>query len=132
MDRKFVTRPDPAITFWKGDQFELTEGVTLIRCGGHFPGSTVLHWAHGAEGKGVLLTGDTLQLRADNGLSFMHSYPNLIPLDATKVGRIAASLDCWPFETVYGGWRDKVIRAGAKQVMAASVQQYINAVTGSH
>ena len=85
MDRKFVTRLDPVVTFWEGDRMELTEGVTLIRCGGHFPGSSVLHWAQGAEGQGVLLTGDTLQVRPDKGLTFMHSYPNLIPLDPVTV-----------------------------------------------
>jgi glyoxylase-like metal-dependent hydrolase (beta-lactamase superfamily II) len=122
---------DPVVNFWEGDQLELTEGVTLIRCGGHFPGSTVLHWAQGAEGKGVLLTGDTLQVRPDKGLTFMHSYPNLIPLDAATVRRIADTLEPWPFETIYGGWWERVILNKAKQMMAASVEQYVNAVTGS-
>jgi hypothetical protein len=115
MDRKFVTRLDPVVTFWEGDQQELTEGTTLIRCGG----------------KGVLLTGDTLQVRPDKGLTFMHSYPNLIPLSAATVEQIAASLAEWPFETIYGGWWERVIASNAKQVMANSVEQYINAVTGS-
>jgi len=132
MDRKFVTRLDPVVNFWEGDRLELTEGVTLIRCGGHFPGSTVLHWAQGAEGQGALLTGDTLQVRPDKGLTFMHSYPNLIPLDAITVRRIADTLEPWPFEALYGGWWERVIPAGAKQVMAASVEQYVDAVTGSY
>jgi hypothetical protein len=131
MDRKFVTRLDPVINFWEGDLLELTEGINLIRCGGHFPGSTVLHWAQGADGKGVLLTGDTLQVRPDKGLTFMHSYPNLIPLDANSVRGIADALAAWPFETLYGGWWERVIPIGAKQVMADSVEQYISAVTGS-
>jgi hypothetical protein len=131
MDRKFVTRLDPVITFWEGDQLELTDGATLIRCGGHFPGSSVLHWAQGADGQGVLLTGDTLQVRPDKGLTFMHSYPNLIPLDAGTVRRIADTLAPWPYETLYGGWWERVIPTRAKQVMAASVEQYVTAVTGS-
>jgi len=48
--------------------------------------------------------GDMLQVRTDRGLTFMHSYPNLIPLDAVTVRRIADSLAEWPFETIYGGW----------------------------
>ena len=131
MDRKFVTRLDPVVNFWEGDTLELTEGITLIRCGGHFPGSSVLHWAQGADGQGVLLTGDTVQVRPDKGLTFMHSYPNLIPLDPITVRQIADSLAPWPFETIYGGWWERVIPTGAKQTMAASVEQYINAVTGS-
>ncbi|HEY2133682.1 MAG TPA: MBL fold metallo-hydrolase [Acetobacteraceae bacterium] len=131
MDRKYVTRLDPMVTFWEGDRLSLTEGITLVRCGGHFPGSAVLHWAQGAGGRGALLTGDTLQVRPDKGLTFMHSYPNLIPLDAAAVRRIAEALQPWPFETIYGGWWERVIAARAKQVMAASVEQYVNAVTGS-
>lgn len=131
LDRSFVTRPDPVLNYWDAETLDLAEGVTLIRTGGHFPGSAVLHWSHGAEGKGALLTGDTLQVRPDKGLTFMHSYPNLIPLDARTVRRIAEILAPWPYETIYGGWWERVIPAGAKQVMARSVEQYINAVTGS-
>ena len=131
MDREYVTRLDPVVDFWEGDRLELTEDVNLIRCGGHFPGSSVLHWANGANGQGVLMTGDTLQVRPDKGLTFMHSYPNLIPLDAMAVQQIAQTLAPWPFETIYGGWWERVIRANAKQVMANSVKQYVAAVTGT-
>jgi glyoxylase-like metal-dependent hydrolase (beta-lactamase superfamily II) len=131
MDRKFVTRLDPVVTFWEGDRLELTDGINVIRCGGHFPGSSVLHWAQGADGQGVLLTGDTLQVRPDKGLTFMHSYPNLIPLDAMAVRQIAEQLAEFPFERIYGGWWERVVPSGAKQVMADSVAQYIQAVTGS-
>jgi glyoxylase-like metal-dependent hydrolase (beta-lactamase superfamily II) len=131
MDRRYATRPDPVLTYWEGDRLELAEGINLIRCGGHFPGSSVLHWAQAAGGRGALLTGDTVQVRPDKGLTYMHSYPNLIPLDAATVRRIAATLDSWPFETLYGGWWERVIPAGAKMVMASSVEQYVKAVTGS-
>jgi glyoxylase-like metal-dependent hydrolase (beta-lactamase superfamily II) len=130
MDRRFVTRMDPVISFWEGDRMELAAGITVVRCGGHFPGSSVLHWAQGAEGRGVLLTGDTLQVRPDKGLTFMHSYPNLIPLDPATVRQIAEAVAEWPFETLYGGWWDRVIPTEAKRVMGDSVAQYIAAVTG--
>ena len=54
-DRAWVMRPDPAIHFWEGEILQLQQGITLIHCGGHFPGSTVLHWDAGAEGRGALL-----------------------------------------------------------------------------
>ena len=38
---------------------DVLPGVTLIQCGGHFPGSAVLHWADGADGRGALLTPGT-------------------------------------------------------------------------
>lgn len=78
----------PAIRFWEGGA---DRRCHLIRRGGHFPGSSVLHWAQGAEGQGVLLTGNTSRVRADKGLTFRHSYPNLIPLDPVAVPRIADS-----------------------------------------
>lgn len=40
-----------------GDEKELFGGTRLLRLGGHFPGSAVLHWSNGAAGKGVLCTG---------------------------------------------------------------------------
>lgn len=129
-DRKYVPRHDAVIQFWVEDQVLLAEGLTMIRCGGHFPGSSVLHWAAGAGGAGVLLTGDTLQVRPDKKLTFMHSYPNLIPLDAGSVQRIADRLEPWPFDTIYGGWWERAIPANAKSVMTDSVAQYLNAVGG--
>lgn len=131
MDRHYVTRPDPVITFWEEDVLDLTEGVALVRCGGHFPGSAVLHWAGGAEGRGVLLTGDTLQVRPDKGLTFMHSYPNMLPLDAGSVRGIASALAEFPFDCIYGGWWERVIPANAKYVMASSVERYVAAISGS-
>ena len=61
----------------------------------------------------------------------MHSYPNLIPLDAVTVRQIADALLQWPYEIIYGGWWERVIPSGAKQVMANSVDQYVAAVTGT-
>lgn len=129
-DRKYVPRMDAVIQFWTEDEVLLAEGLTMIRCGGHFPGSAILHWASGAGGAGALLTGDTLQVRPDGRLTFMHSYPNMIPLDGGTVRRIADRLDPWPFEAIYGGWWDRVVAANAKAVMTHSVAQYLNAVNG--
>lgn len=66
-----------------------SEGLTLIRCGGHFMGAQVLHWAAGVEGKGALLTGDIIQVVADcRWVSLYYRTPNLIPLSAAKVQHI--------------------------------------------
>lgn len=129
-DRKYVPRQDAVIRYWVEDQVPLADGVTLIRCGGHFPGSAVLHWAAGASGAGALLTGDTLLVRPDKKATFMHSYPNLIPLDPGSVRRIADRLDPWPFEAIYGGWWERVIPSNAKRALAESVAQYLNAIGG--
>jgi hypothetical protein len=93
-DRQWVMRPDPAIVFWEGETHPLGAGLTLIRCGGHFPGGAVLHWTAGADGCGVLLSGDILQVVADRRhVSFMYSYPNLIPLPAEEVRGIVAAVE---------------------------------------
>src|SRR5690606_40892821 len=58
----YVMRPDPAIHYFEGETLDLGQGITLVRCGGHYPGSTVLHWAGGAGGEGVLNTADTIMV----------------------------------------------------------------------
>ena len=86
--------PRPAVELWEGETKELGDGLTLIRCGGHFAGGTVLHWAAGADGRGALLSGDIVQVIPDRAhVGFMYSYPNLIPLPAAAVARIAAALE---------------------------------------
>jgi hypothetical protein len=84
-DREWVMRKSPRIRFWEGTTLSLWDGLTLINCGGHFEGGAVLHWPDGANGKGALLTGDIIQVVQDRRyVSFMRSYPNLIPLGAGR------------------------------------------------
>lgn len=128
-DRDWVMRPDQAIVFWHGDQREIAPGLTLIRCGGHFSGSAVLHWAGGADGRGVLLTGDTIQVAMDRRhLSFMRSYPNYLPLAAPAVRRIAERVMPFGFERIYGGWFDRAVRHDAKAALKRSAERYLQAL----
>lgn len=128
-DRQWVMRPDAAVTFWEDETRELAPGITLIRCGGHYAGGTVLHWAQGAGGNGALLSGDIATVTPDKKVSFMRSYPNLVPLDASSVQHIADVLEPWPFDPIYGAWWDRVIATGGKQALAYSARRYIDAVT---
>jgi hypothetical protein len=130
-DRAWVMRPDAAIKFWGGETLHLLPDVTLIRCGGHFPGAAVLHWAKGADGRGVVCSADTLTVAVDRKfLSFMRSYPNLIPLSAAQVRAIGAAMAPFAYDTIYGHYFDRVIRGGAKQAMQVSVDRYIAAIGG--
>jgi len=130
-DQQWVQRSDPAIQFWDAERKELSEGLTLIRCGGHFAGSTVLHWAQGMDGKGALLSGDTLQVVSDRRyVSFMYSYPNLIPLPAQTIRQISAAVEPYDFERVYGGWWDRNVYADAKNAVARSADRYLDAFGG--
>jgi hypothetical protein len=128
-DRQWVMRPDPTITFWDGETRTLADGVTLLRCGGHFAGGTVLHWAQGAAGAGALLSGDIVQVGPDRNVSFMRSYPDLVPLDPGSVQHIADVLAPYPFEPIYGAWWERIIATGGKPALAYSVRRYIAAVT---
>jgi len=125
-DREWVMRPDPVVQFWDGDTRPIGPGLTLARLGGHFEGGTVLHWAGWQEGRGVLLSGDILQVVPSGHVSFMWSYPNLIPLSAAKVRRMAALLEPFQFDAVYGSFSGRgQIDTSAKQAVAASVARYV-------
>jgi glyoxylase-like metal-dependent hydrolase (beta-lactamase superfamily II) len=122
--------PHTAIVFWQGETHSLAPGLTLIRCGGHFPGGTVLHWAEGAGGKGVLLTGDVIQVGQDRKtVSFMYSYPNYIPVNAQAVRRIVDAVEPYAFEQIYGAWFGQNILHDAKRVLRSSAERYIAAIT---
>lgn len=130
-NRQWVMRPDPAIHFWEGETYSPLDGLTLIRCGGHFDGSTALHWAQGAEGRGVLLTGDTIYIASDRRyVSFMYSYPNLIPLPPRKVQAIVNAVEPYTFDRIYDGWPGKVIMTGAKEAVRRSAERYIRQIQG--
>jgi glyoxylase-like metal-dependent hydrolase (beta-lactamase superfamily II) len=128
-DRRWVMRPDPAIVFWDGEARRLGEGLMLLRCGGHFEGGTVLHWAAGAGGRGALLSGDILQVCADRRhVSFMYSYPNYIPLPAAAVERAVRAVEPYSYDRIYGAWWDKVIADGARAAVARSAARYLRAI----
>jgi hypothetical protein len=128
-DRRWVMYPDPALVFWEGETLPLAEGLTLIRCGGHFDGGTVLHWAAGAEGKGALLSGDILQVCADRRhVSFMYSYPNYIPLSGPVVRRVVQAVEPFAYDRIYGAWWDRVIDRDGRAAAARSAERYLRAI----
>jgi hypothetical protein len=130
-DERWIMRPDPAIELWDGDVKELGGGLTLVRAGGHFAGGTMLHWAGGEHGQGVLLSGDIVQVIPDRShVGFMYSYPNLIPLPAESVRRIAGSLEPYPFDAIYGAWWGRIVKRDAKGVVNRSAERYVRALAG--
>jgi hypothetical protein len=128
-DRQRVMRPDPAIVFWDGEKRTLADGLTLIRCGGHFDGGTVLHWAGGAKGRGALLTGDIIQVVPDRKhVSFMYSFPNYIPLPASAIEQIVRAVEPLEYDRVYGAFWDMVIERDGKAVVKSSAERYLRAI----
>ncbi|HTE20393.1 MAG TPA: MBL fold metallo-hydrolase [Armatimonadota bacterium] len=125
-DKRWVMRPDPCIRFWTGESRELLPGITLVRSGGHFEGFQVLHWAAGADGRGVLLAGDQPQVCMDRRwVSFLYSYPNYIPLGAAPVRRIVASLEPFPFDRLYGAFQGRSVDSDAGAAVARSAERYL-------
>jgi hypothetical protein len=131
-DAEWVMRSDPAICHWHGETFEIAQGINLLRLGGHFPGGTVLHWPGGAKGRGALLSGDIVQVAADlSRVSFLWSYPNMMPLAAGSVRRIADTLAPWRFERIYGAFPGRQVVADGAGIVQRSAARYIELLEGS-
>jgi hypothetical protein len=121
-DREWVMRPDPRIELWSGDVKELAGGLTLLRLGGHYPGGTVLHDANTS----TLLSGDIVMVIPDRRfVSFMWSYPNLIPLPGAEAERIAAALEPWRFDRILGAWWNRLVPRDGNEVVRRSAARYI-------
>jgi hypothetical protein len=104
--------------------------MTLVNCGGHFAGASVLHWPAGAGGSGALLVGDEIQVVQDRRyVSFMRSYPNLIPLPAAAIHGILKSVEPFSFQQIFGAWWNRNVIADAKAALARSAQRYLCAIT---
>jgi hypothetical protein len=128
-DASWVQRPDPAIKTWSG-HYEVTPGLTLHQVGGHFPGSSVVHWPAGAGGRGVLLVSDTIHANPDRAtVTFLRSYPNRIPLSPAVVQRITATVTQLPFDRLYDNF-GRPIAADATAAVASSAERYCAWVRG--
>ena len=128
-DRQWVMRESPRIQFWEGTTLSLWDDLTLINCGGHFEGGTVLHWTAGAKSNGALLTGDIITVVQDRRyVSFMRSYPNLIPLGGGAINRILETIEPFSFDQIYGGWWKADVLSDAKTTVARSAERYLRAI----
>lgn len=123
VDAAWLARADPAVRLWSGEH-ELLPGVTLVQTGGHFPGSAVLHWEGGAEGRGVLLSGDSIFANPDrSSVSFMRSFPNHLPLSGPVAERVAARVGALAFDRLYGNF-DTAIDTDARAVVQRSADRH--------
>lgn len=127
-NRQYVMRPSDRIRYFSEDRIDLGQGITVTRAGGHYVGSAALHWP-GLDGKGVLMTGDTIMVVPDTRwVSFMYSFPNLIPLPAREVNRIVSTVDDLSYDRIYSAWWDRVMTSDAKDRVRASADRYIAAI----
>ena len=120
----WLMRPDSAVRTWSG-AIEALPGVTLVQCGGHFPGSAVAHW------RGALFVGDTLFVTSGaDRVSFIWSAPNRLPLPEREVRRIVEALAPYHYDRIYGGWWEPVIDHDAERIVERSAKRYIEIVRG--
>jgi hypothetical protein len=125
-DREWVMRDSGRIEFWEGRTLSLWDGLTLTHCGGHFDGGTILHWPSAADARGALLTGDIIQVVQDRRyVSFMRSYPNLIPLGHAAIEQILERVEPFAFEQIYGAWWNTNVLSDAKAAVKRSAERYL-------
>ncbi|BBZ14049.1 MBL fold metallo-hydrolase [Mycobacterium branderi] len=121
-DAEWVMRPDPVIRHWS-DTLELTPSLSVVRVGGHFPGSAVACWSDGADGRGVLLVGDTVFPNPDRRtVGFLRSYPNRLPLSAAVVLRMADTLAELRFDRIYGLFTNAIDSDGQAAVRRSAAR----------
>lgn len=128
-DRAWVLRGSGRVRFWSGDRLRLSDDVTLLNVGGHFPGSTALHWRAGPRPGGALFPGDAPQVAQDRRhVAFMYSYPNHIPMPPADVRRMRVLLEGLAFEDVYGYSWGRNILGGGRAAVDASFARYLRQV----
>lgn len=122
-DRQWIMRDSPLIILWEGETLQLAANVRIIRLGGHFAGGSVLHMA---RNEGILLAGDILQVTPGaDAVSFMWSYPNMLPLPAATVSDMMRRLSAVKFTQLYGAFAGQEIMANAKDIVHRSGKNYI-------
>ena len=97
----------------------------------HFAGSAVVHWAEGAGGAGVLLSGDTIFVTpGEDRVTFVRSAPNRLPLPERSVRAVVEAVRSYRYDRIYGGWWTPVLRSDAKAVVERSAERYIQWLRG--
>ncbi|OOZ82935.1 hypothetical protein BHL35_02525 [Bacillus cereus] len=105
-DKEWVMRPSSRIMYWSGESLQLADGLVIHRLG------------------------DIIQVVADERwVSFMYSYPNLIPLPARKVEEMVNRVKPLQFNRLYNAFH-RVVKEHANEAVERSAERYIKAVEG--
>ena len=73
--------------------------------------------------EGVLLSGDILTVVADRRwVTFMYSYPNIIPLDPATVRRMADLVAPYPFARIHDAFDKHVTEDGSAECFQIMIQ----------
>ncbi len=123
-DRKWVFDNEENIHFFSEEKLKLSEGIEIVNTGGHFPGSTVLHYTT-EKRPATLFGGDTLYLSLHKKhFSAMYSYPNNIALDRKELFSCFEKLKALNFDVFFGAFSWQNLYEGAGKIFEKSLERY--------
>ncbi|MEJ7680840.1 MAG: MBL fold metallo-hydrolase [Segetibacter sp.] len=121
-DEKWLECIPVNLQLWSEKELSLWDDIKLIKCGGHFPGASVMYTP---LNNGSLFVGDTIQVAPDlKTVSFMYSYPNMIPLPKAEILQIQDAVNAIKYENIYGAF-GRYIKSNAMDAMKFSVKRYL-------
>ncbi|EGX91587.1 metallo-beta-lactamase family protein [Cordyceps militaris CM01] len=130
-DREWLNREDEdgRRRFVSGPEREILPGVHVVKLGGHFPGSSALHWNNN------LFVGDSIGI-SQSGLVrshhnhkhqtffFHYAFPNFIPLGPTAMLEMWKRLEKWDFTSVFSLFYQTTVRdPNVKSIILDSMQR---------
>jgi hypothetical protein len=62
-------------------------------------------------------------------VAFMWSYPNWLPLGPREAKRVAAAVEPYAFDRIYGAFPKLTIASGGKQAIAQSLKRHLQAIS---
>ena len=96
------------------------------------PGQRRAALGAGAEGRGVLLSGDTIFVTpGEDRVTFVWSAPNRLPLSEAAVTGVWDAVRPYRFDRIYGGWWAPVLRTDAWETVRRSATRYIEHLRGT-
>ncbi len=112
------------IQLWSGDELALWDGMRIIRIGGHFAGSSIIHVPFLSK-QGAIICGDTLFLSpSKKHFSVMYSYPNRMPLPLHEMQRVKKRFDSIAFDAFYGYQHLQNLTENVKEIFSESMARY--------
>lgn len=122
LDAQWLAQKPATLTLWNEAKLKLWDDMELILCGGHFAGACILYSPYN---HGSLFVGDTIQVAPDlKTVSFMYSYPNLIPLAKKDILKIKDAVADIAYETMYGAF-GRYLTSNAKASVGFSINRYL-------
>ncbi|RBR25697.1 uncharacterized protein FIESC28_01660 [Fusarium coffeatum] len=120
-DQEWLNRKDTEHRriLFRDETQEILPGVTMIKLGGHFPGSSVLHWNNNISRL------NRLHHTKDHQVFFFHyAFSNFIPLGPTAMHLMWNRLRPWHFTAVYSlFFRTTVREPNVKDLILESMQR---------